>query len=90
MSGKVVRLRGHRDLPSGLDPASGMNLVTDMPRLNGLQASTMGWLLSSEIRLSAGFASSRKLLLYGMYRTILNPRRVAFMVTTAAEAIEGL
>jgi len=25
----------------GLEPASGMNLVTDMPRLNGLQASTM-------------------------------------------------
>ena len=74
----------------GLDPASGMNLVIDMPRLNGLQASTMGWLLSSEIRLSAGFASSRKLLLYGLYRSILNPRRVAFMVTTAAEAIEGL
>ena len=67
-----------------------MNLVTDMPRLNGLQASTMGWLLSSEIRLSAGFASSRKLLLYGLYRSILNRRRVAFMVTTAAEAIEGL
>jgi len=25
----------------GLEPASGMNLLTDMPRLNGLQASTM-------------------------------------------------
>jgi DNA-binding NarL/FixJ family response regulator len=50
----------------------------------------MGWLLSSDIRLSAGFASSRKLLLYSLYRSILNRRRVAFMVTTAAEAIEGL
>jgi len=67
-----------------------MNLLTDMPRLNGLQASTMGWLLSSDIRLSAGFASSRKLLLYGLYRSTLNRRRVDFMVTTAAEAIEGL
>jgi DNA-binding NarL/FixJ family response regulator len=67
-----------------------MNLVTDMPRLNGLQASTMGWLLSSEIRLSAGFASSRRLLLYGLYRSIQNRRRAAFMVTTAAEAVEGL
>ena len=67
-----------------------MNLVTDMPRLNGIHASTMGWLLSSEIRLSAGFASSRKLLLYGLYRSIQNRRRLDFMVTTAAEAIEGL
>jgi DNA-binding NarL/FixJ family response regulator len=67
-----------------------MNLVTDMPRLNGLQVSTMGWLLSSEIRLSAGFASSRRLLLYGLYRSIQNRRRAAFLVTTAAEAIEGL
>jgi hypothetical protein len=67
-----------------------MNLVTDMPRLNGLQASTMGWLLSSDIRLGGGFASSRRLLLYGLYRSIQSRRRAAFMVTTAAEAIEGL
>jgi len=52
-----------------------MNLFTDMPRLNGLKASTMGWLLSSDIRLSAGFASSRRLLLYGLYRSILNRSR---------------
>jgi len=60
-----------------------MNLLTDMPRLNGLHASTMGWLLSSEIRLSAGFASSRKLLLYGLYRSILNRRRVASALSSA-------
>ena len=27
----------------GLEPASGMNLITDMPRLNGPQASTKGF-----------------------------------------------
>ena len=67
-----------------------MNLVTDMPRLNGIKASTMGWLLSSDIRLSAGFASSRRLLLYGLYQSIQNRRRASFVVTTAAEVIEGL
>ena len=90
MSGKVLRLHEHRLNQSGVNLSSGMDLVTDMPRLNGLQASTMGWLLSSDIRLSAGFASSRRLLLYGMYRSIQSRRRASFMVTTAAEAIEGL
>ena len=60
-----------------------MNLVTDMPRLNGLMASTMGWLLSSDIRLSGGFASSRRLLLYGLYSSILNRRRVASALSSA-------
>ncbi len=67
-----------------------MNLVTDMPRLNGIKASTMGWLLSSDIRLSAGFASSRRLLLYGLYHSIQSRSRASFVVTTAAEVIEGL
>jgi len=67
-----------------------MNLVTDMPRLNGIKASTMGWLLSSDIRLSACFASSRRLLLYGLYQSIQSRRRASFVVTTAAEVIEGL
>jgi len=40
--------------------------------------------------LSAGFASSRRLLLYGLYRSTHNPRRASFIVTTAAEAMEGL
>jgi len=67
-----------------------MNLLSSMTRLNGLFAPTVGWLLTSEIRLSAGFASSRKLLLYGIHQSMQSRRRTAFMVTTAAEALEGL
>lgn len=70
--------------------ASAMNLLSHMTRLRGMLAPTAGWLLSSEIRLSAGFVSSRRLLLYGMYQSLQNRRRAAFMVTTAAEAMEQL
>lgn len=67
-----------------------MNLLGEMPRLTRLVAPSMGWLLSSEIRASAGFASSRKLLLYCIHQSLLNRRRARFMVTTEAEAMEGL
>jgi hypothetical protein len=61
-----------------------------MSMVRSLLAPTFGWLLSSEIRPSAGFASSRRLLLYGFYRSALNRRRAVFMVTTEAVAMEGL
>lgn len=77
-------------LLNALAKASPMNLLSDVVRLKGLLAPTMGWLLSSEIRLSAGFASSRRLLLFGIYQSAHNRRRTTFMVTTAAEAMEGL
>ena len=77
-------------LVDALSTASPMNLLSNMARLKGLLAPTMGWLLSSEIRLSAGFASSRRLLLYGLYQSAHNRRRATFIVTTAAEAMEGL
>lgn len=67
-----------------------MNLLGEMPRLTRLVAPSIGWLLSSEIRASAGFASSRKLLLYCIHQSLLNRRRARFMVTTEAEAMEGL
>jgi two-component system capsular synthesis response regulator RcsB len=67
-----------------------MNLLGEMPRLTRLVAPSMGWLPSSEIRASAGFASSRKLLLYCIHQSLLNRRRARFMVTTEAEAMEGL
>jgi len=77
-------------LIDALPPAAAMNLLSNMTRLRGMLAPTAGWLLSSEIRLSAGFVSSRRLLLYGLYQSLQNRRRSAFMVTTAAEAMEQL
>jgi DNA-binding NarL/FixJ family response regulator len=67
-----------------------MNLLGEITKVRRLLAPTFGWLLSSEIRPSAGFASSRRLLLYGFYQSALNRRRASFMVTTEAEAMEGL
>jgi DNA-binding NarL/FixJ family response regulator len=67
-----------------------MNLLGNITRVSGLLAPSIGWLLSSEIRASAGFASSRRLLLYGIHQSLLNRRRARFMVTTEAEAMEGL
>jgi hypothetical protein len=46
--------------------AAAMNLLSHMTRLRGMLAPTAGWLLSREIRLSAGFVSSCRLLLYGL------------------------
>ena len=48
------------------------------------------WVLSSEIRLSAGFASARRLLLLGFFNLALNKQRLAFMVTTEQDALEAL
>ena len=48
------------------------------------------WVLSSDIRLSAGFASARRLLLLGFFNLALNKQRLAFMVTTEQDALEGL
>lgn len=48
------------------------------------------WVLSSEIRLVAGFASARRLMLLGLCNTAINRQRLAFMVTTEQDALEGL
>ena len=40
--------------------------------------------------LQAGFASSRRLMLMGLYNMALHKPRLAFMVTTEVEALQGL
>jgi DNA-binding NarL/FixJ family response regulator len=52
--------------------------------------SAASWVLSSEIRLSAGCASARRLMLLGFFGLALNKQRLAFMVTTEQDALEGL
>jgi len=42
------------------------------------------------MRPSGGFASSRRILLHGMFRSAMSRERVRFMVTTEAEAIDAL
>lgn len=52
--------------------------------------SAASWILSSEIRLQAGFASARRLMMMGFYNMALSRQRLAFMVTTEQEALEAL
>lgn len=47
-------------------------------------------MLSSDIPLSVGFASARRLMLLGFYNMVLSKQRLAFMVTTEEEALQGL
>ncbi len=67
-----------------------MDLLSSINQGKASFASAMTWLFSSAIRQSCGFASSRRLLLYGLYQSALNRNRVAFLVTTEAEAITAL
>ncbi len=48
------------------------------------------WMRSSEIPLSVGFASARRLMLLGFYTMVLSEHRLAFIVTTEAEALQEL
>lgn len=48
------------------------------------------WMLSTDQRLKVGFASASRLLLMGFYNMTLSQQRLAFMVTTEQEALEGL
>jgi hypothetical protein len=52
--------------------------------------SAASWRLSSEIRLSAGCASARRLLLLGFFGLALYKQRLAFMVTPEQDALDGL
>lgn len=47
-------------------------------------------MLRSEIRLSVGFASARRLMLLGLFHMALRKSRLAFMATTEAEARQRL
>ena len=53
-------------------------------------SSAASWVLSSDIRLKAGCASAHRLMLMGMYNMAISKSRLAFMVTTEQEALEGL
>lgn len=59
----------------------------DMPR--GFPAAS-SWVLSSDIRPCAGCASARRLMLLGLYSLAFRKLPLAFMVTTEAEALQGL
>ncbi len=48
------------------------------------------WLLSGESCLNAGLASARRLMLMGLYSMAKSKQRLAFMVTTEQEALQGL
>ena len=52
--------------------------------------SAASWVLSSGIRLQAGCASAHRLMLLGLFNTALSKQRLAFMVTTEQEALQGL
>ena len=67
-----------------------MDYLSHINRSRSLYASARTWFLSSDIRPSGGFASSRRVLLYGLFQASLSRQRVRFMVTTEAEAIEAL
>lgn len=67
-----------------------MDLLSEMTQARGAYVTATSWFLSSEIRPSAGFASSRRLLLYGLYQSAQNRNRVAFLVTTEQEALAQL
>jgi DNA-binding NarL/FixJ family response regulator len=67
-----------------------VDLLSNINQGNGLYNSALAWFLSSNIRVSAGFASSRRLLLFGLYQTALNRKRIAFIVTSEDEAVEAV
>ncbi|MFM2157598.1 MAG: hypothetical protein RLZZ124_72 [Cyanobacteriota bacterium] len=67
-----------------------MNYLSVISQGKTALANAASWFLSSDIRPSCGFASSRRLLLYGIYHSALNRNRLAFMVTTESEAMAEL
>lgn len=67
-----------------------MDLLSSFRSSPGRYASAASWVLSSDIRLSAGFASAHRLMLLGFFNTALSQQRLAFMVTTEQEALQGL
>lgn len=60
-------------------------------RSNPRRYSTVAsWVLSSDIRLQAGFASAHRLMLMGLFNTALSRQRLSFMVTTEQEALQAV
>ena len=48
------------------------------------------WLVGGDFRLNVGFASARRLMLMGFFTMAKSKQRLAFMVTTEQEALQGL
>ena len=67
-----------------------MDLLSRINQSKSLYTRATTWFLSSNIRPCGGFASSRRLLLYGLFQSALSRQRVAFMVTTEIEAMDWL
>jgi DNA-binding NarL/FixJ family response regulator len=67
-----------------------LNLLPFFSRTPRGYPSAASWVLSSDIRLKAGFASSHRLMLLGLFNMALYKPRLAFMVTTEAEALQNL
>jgi DNA-binding NarL/FixJ family response regulator len=68
----------------------GMDLLPTFRGATRRYSSAASWVLSSDIRLEAGCASAHRLMLMGMYNIAISKSRLAFMVTTEQEALEGL
>ena len=67
-----------------------MDLLPTFSQTTRRYSNAATWVLSSEIRLQAGLASASRLMLLGFHNMALSRQRLAFMVTTEAEALEGL
>ena len=67
-----------------------MDLLPTFLRITRRYSSAATWVLSSEIRLQAGCAAACRLTLLGFYNMALSRQRLAFMVTTQADALAGL
>ena len=80
----------HVRLPAAVAHSSSLDLLSTFSQTNRRYSNAATWVLSSEIRLQTGLASASRLMLLGFYNTALSRQRLAFMVTTEAEALEGL
>lgn len=67
-----------------------MDFIAAVTQARSSYSTALSWFLSSDIRPSGGLASNRRLLLYSLYNSALDRRRVVFLVTTEAEALAAL
>ena len=77
-------------LAAAVAHASSLELLPLFSRSTRRYSNAATWVLSSEICLQAGLASASRLMLLGFHNMALSRQRLAFMVTTEAEALEGL
>jgi hypothetical protein len=67
-----------------------LDLLSTFSQTTRRYSNAATWVLSSEIRLQAGLASASRLMLLGFHNMAISRQRLAFIVTTEAEALEGL